>query len=123
MTIHSGVHPAAGYRPALWSVRLIFLLSGLLFATWAARIPTVEESLGLDDAGLAVVFAGLNIGAIAGLQLGKFTALRFGSRSTLRVAVPVFAVCLPGLLLVPDRIGLTAAAVVSRWRTVWWMSR
>ncbi|WP_067571726.1 MFS transporter [Nocardia acidivorans] len=112
MAIHSGVQSAAAYRSALWSVRLIFLLSGLLFATWAARIPTVKESLGLDDAGLAVVFAGLNIGAIAGLQLGKFLTLRFGSRSALRVAVPVFAICLPGLLLVPDRIGLTTAAVV-----------
>ncbi|UFS98064.1 MFS transporter [Nocardia huaxiensis] len=112
MSIHNGAAPTVGYRQALTSVRVIFLLSGLLFATWAARIPTVKDSIGLDEAGLAIVFAGLNIGAIVGLQLGKFLTLRFGSRSTLRVTVPVFAVCLPGLLLVPDRAGLTVAAVV-----------
>ncbi|WP_067712852.1 MFS transporter [Nocardia yamanashiensis] len=112
MSIQSGTALQVGYRPALWSVRLMFLLSGLLFASWAARIPTVKDSAGLDDAGLAIVFAGLNIGAIAGLQLGKHVTLRFGSKATLRVAVPVFAVCLPGLLLVPNRVGLTIAAVI-----------
>ncbi|MEV4125265.1 hypothetical protein [Nocardia sp. NPDC049707] len=93
MSIHSAAASSSDCHPALWSVRLIFLFSGLLFATWAARIPTVKNGIGLDEAGLAVVFAGLNIGAIAGLQLGKFVTLRFGSRSTLRVAVPAFAVC------------------------------
>lgn len=111
MSIQGGALKA-DYRPALWSVRLMFLLSGLLFASWAARIPTVADRIGLDAGGLAVVFAGLNLGAIAGLQVGKFVTLRFGSRATLRVAVPAFAVCLPGLLVVPDRIGLTTAAVL-----------
>ncbi|GAB4583192.1 MFS transporter [Nocardia sp. IFM 10818] len=112
MSIRRADPLGSDYRPALLSVRLVFLLSGSIFATWAARIPTVKDAFGLDEAGLAIVFAGLNTGAIAGLQLGKFVTLRFGSRATLRFAAPVFALCLPGLLVVPNLIGLTIAAVV-----------
>nr|WP_194837000.1 MFS transporter [Nocardia sp. XZ_19_369] len=99
-------------RSALWSVRLIFFLTGSLFATWVARTPTIKDELGLDEAGLATAFAGLNIGAVLGLQLGKFVTLRFGSRATLRLAVPPFALSLSGLLVAGNLAGLTAALLV-----------
>ncbi|MFI9407875.1 MFS transporter [Nocardia sp. NPDC052316] len=99
-------------RSALWSVRLTFFLTGSLFATWVARTPTIKDELGLDEAGLATAFAGLNIGAVLGLQLGKFVTLRFGSRATLRLAVPPFALSLSGLLVAGNLAGLTAALLV-----------
>ncbi|QBS45208.1 MFS transporter [Nocardia sp. CS682] len=99
-------------RSALWSVRLVFFLTGSLFATWVARTPTIKDELGLDEAGLATAFAGLNIGAVLGLQLGKFVTLRFGSRATLRLAVPPFALSLSGLLVAGNLAGLTAALLV-----------
>lgn len=103
---------AADVRSALWSVRLTFLLTGALFATWVARTPTIKDELGLDEAGLAIAFAGLNIGAVFGLQLGKFVTLRFGSRATLRAAMPLFALTLSGLLLAGNLVGLTASVFV-----------
>ena len=39
-------HPA---RPARQAVAAIFLLNGLLFGSWAARIPAVRDRLGLSD--------------------------------------------------------------------------
>lgn len=99
-------------RAALWSVRLMFFLTGVLFATWAARTPTIKADLDLDDAGLAIAFAGLNLGAVLGLQLGKIVTLRFGSRATLRTAMPLFALSLSGLLLADNLIALTAAVAV-----------
>ncbi|MFI9507968.1 MFS transporter [Nocardia sp. NPDC052566] len=96
-------------RAALWAVRLMFFLNGAGFATWAARTPTIKDQLGLDEAGLAIAFAGMNIGAVVGLQLGKYVTLRFGSRATLVVAMPMLCVMLLGLLLARDLIGLTVA--------------
>ncbi|MGW0251501.1 MFS transporter [Nocardia goodfellowii] len=103
---------ASPVKSALWSVRLMFLLAGMLFATWAARTPTIKDEFGLDDSGLAVAFAGLNVGAVLGLQLGKFCTLRFGSRATLRVATPVFALTLAGLLMAANLRGLAVAVGV-----------
>lgn len=102
----------AEVRTALWSVRSTFLLSGALFATWVSRTPTIKDDLGLDEAGLATAFAGMNLGAVLGLQLGKLVTLRFGSRATLQVAVPLFALCLPGLLAGGNLAALTAAVFV-----------
>ncbi|WP_328966790.1 MFS transporter [Streptomyces sp. NBC_00239] len=103
----SGLH--ATHRGALRSVRLVFFLTGTLFASWAARIPTVKDQLELDDAGLAVAFCGLNLGAVLGLLLGGLVTTVFGSRRTLRVTVPLFAVSLSGLLTAGDLTGLTVA--------------
>ncbi|MFI6173764.1 MFS transporter [Nocardia sp. NPDC051052] len=109
----STARPMIGeWRTALWSVRLMFFLTGLLFATWAARTPTIKEQFHLDEAGLAIAFAGLNIGAVLGLQLGKVVTLRFGSRATLRVTMPLFAVTLSGLLVARDLAVLTVAVAV-----------
>jgi MFS family permease len=102
----------AEVRSALWSVRLTFFLSGALFASWVARTPSIKDQLGLDEAGLATAFAGMNLGALLGLQLGKFVTLRFGSRATLRIATPLFALSLSGLLISGNLAGLTSALFV-----------
>jgi fucose permease len=114
LTKISFVSPALAptHRAALYSVRLMFFLNGALFATWASRIPTVKDELGLSDGGLAVAFAGQNLGAVLGLQLGGLITTRFGSRATLRLSMPLFAVSLSSVLLAGDLTGLTAALIV-----------
>ncbi|MFI6047027.1 MFS transporter [Nocardia sp. NPDC051321] len=112
MPISTSSTSSTDVRSALWSVRLTFFLSGALFATWVARTPTIKNELGLDEAGLATAFAGMNLGAVLGLQLGKLVTLRFGSRATLRVATPLFALCLSGLLIGGNLAGLAASLFV-----------
>jgi fucose permease len=114
LTKISFVSPALAptHRAALWAVRLMFFLTGALFATWVSRIPTVKDELGLSDGGLAVAFAGLNVGAVLGLQLGGLIAPRIGSRATLRVLMPLFAVSLSSVLLAGNLTGLTAALIL-----------
>jgi predicted MFS family arabinose efflux permease len=112
MSIRTSPVLAPQHRAALRAVRLIFALTGLLFATWAARIPTVKADLGLTAGELAITLAGLNLGAVFGLRLGGVVAPRFGSRGILRVAMPLFACSLSGLLLAGGLVGLTAAVFV-----------
>ncbi|QIS13963.1 MFS transporter [Nocardia arthritidis] len=112
MSIPTAGQQIGGWRAALWSVRLMFFLTGLLFATWAARTPTIKAKLDLDDAGLAVAFAGLNLGAVLGLQLGKIITLRFGSRATLRATMPLFALALYGLSAANNLTVLTVTVAI-----------
>ena len=81
----------AWLKGARWGTSVAFLLTGFVFATWAARIPALKADLGLTDAQLAIALVGLNAGAVVGLQLGSVVVTRLGSRRTLLVALPAFA--------------------------------
>jgi fucose permease len=104
-------------RHARAGVAAAFLLTGVLFATWAARVPAIKHDLGLSDGQLALALMALNGGAVAGLQLGGVLVPRYGSRPALRLALPAFAVALlgPGLAssLATLCAGLFALAVAN----------
>jgi MFS family permease len=81
-------------RAATW---VAFFVTGLVAATWAARIPAVQDRLGLSPGGLAVAVLAIEGGALLGLPLGGALVTRRGSRYGLRAG---FAVYPPGLLVV-----------------------
>ncbi|GAB2648415.1 MFS transporter [Kribbella swartbergensis] len=91
----------------------MFLLTGLVFATWAARIPARRAELGLSESGLAVAFVGLNAGAVIGLQVGAVVVSRWGSRRTLTVALPAFALSLVPIAWAPGIVSLTVTLALS----------
>ncbi|MEV0339666.1 MFS transporter [Nocardia sp. NPDC050713] len=43
---------------------------GVVMAVWGTRIPAIQESAGLDTAGLAAVLFAAAVGMVAGLQIG-----------------------------------------------------
>ncbi|MCP2275207.1 hypothetical protein APR09_000754 [Nocardia amikacinitolerans] len=43
---------------------------GVVMAVWGTRIPAIQESAGLDTAGLAAVLLAAAVGMVAGLQIG-----------------------------------------------------
>lgn len=90
----AGRAPDARLRRARFAISAVFLLTGFVFASWAARIPTIKTQLELSDGQLAVALIGLEAGAVAGLQLGAVMVTRLGSRRVLLVAVPAFAALL-----------------------------
>jgi hypothetical protein len=100
---------AAGHSAAHGAIAGAFFATGLVFGTWAARIPAIEDALGLDKADLAMAFVALNAGAVAGLHASARLVIRFGSRAALRVALPLFALLLPAIGAAP---GLAALAVI-----------
>jgi MFS family permease len=108
-----GVSGAVLNPRAPLAVGATFFLTGLVFATWAARIPAIKQDLGLTGGGLAVAFVGLNAGAVLGLQLGGILVPRIGSRPALRVALPAFAAALIGIAFAPNGLLLTVALAVS----------
>ena len=87
---------------------LLFLLTGLVSASWAARIPAVREDIGLSPGELGLAILGLEAGAVAGLSAGAALAARHGSRAAARGAFAAYAA---GLVLVGLAPGLAALAL------------
>jgi MFS family permease len=87
----------AGRRVNRVAVSAVFAISGAAFATWAGRIPAVQERLELSPGTLGVALLGLTLGATLALPLSGVLIARYGSRRTTRVAVA--GLCLVLLLL------------------------
>ncbi|WP_460621173.1 MFS transporter [Hymenobacter tenuis] len=77
------------------AVSVAFLLQGLCFSTWAARIPTVQQELGLSDTELGGVLLAVPVGSIASLPLTGWLVARFGSRPLTIVGLLLYAAFLP----------------------------
>jgi predicted MFS family arabinose efflux permease len=96
-------------RRARHGVALTFLVTGVVFGTWSARLPAIKQALELSEGGLGVAFMGLNAGAVVGLQLGGALVPRTGSRAALRLALPGYVAALVGPAVAGDLATLTVA--------------
>jgi len=56
--------PEAGRRQQA-AVAVVFVVHGLLFASWTAHIPHVKAHLGLTDSTLGVALLGAPIGSVS----------------------------------------------------------
>src|SRR5829696_2759488 len=95
-------------RRARRATTLVFFLTGAVFASWAARIPAVQERLGLGAGALAVAFLALNAGAVVGLPAGGVLVHRLGSRRTIVLGLAVYPPALVGAGLAPGQAWLAA---------------
>jgi MFS family permease len=93
-------------RRARGAVAAVFLLNGLLFGTWAARIPAVRDRLDLSHGELGVVLAFLPVGAIVAMPLAGALAARVGSRRATRLAFGAMCLTTAVVALAPTREAL-----------------
>ena len=87
----------------------LFVVCGLVSATWAARIPAIQEQLGLSPAALGLAVLGLEGGAIAGLPAGGALVARRGSRVVLRLGFAGYPLALVAVALAPGLVALAGA--------------
>jgi MFS family permease len=87
----------------------LFVLTGLVSATWAARIPAIQEQLALSAGALGLAVLGLEGGAIAGLPAGGALVTRRGSRAVLRLGFAAYPLALIAVALAPALVALAAA--------------
>ncbi len=86
--------PREYYRVA---VSVFFFILGLVFSSWAGRIPDVKSALRLNDAQLGTALFAIPLGAVAALTFAGVLVDRFGSRRTLLLALalyPLLLVCI-----------------------------
>jgi MFS family permease len=73
---------------------LFFLVSGFGFSTWAARIPTIQQQLGLNEAELGSVLLALPAGLMLTLPVTGLLLQRFSSRQIMLVGAVLFNLAL-----------------------------
>ena len=66
-----------GWRNA---VLIAFALGGITLATWGPRLPSMRSDLGLDDAGLGLILAGVTVGSVGGLITSSPLLAMLGAR-------------------------------------------
>jgi MFS family permease len=79
-------------RQARGAVTAVFFLNGMIFGSWAARIPAVRDRVGLSDGELGIVLACGAIGSIIAMPIAGGRAARIGSRRATRVALGLMSI-------------------------------
>ena len=79
------------------SVSIYFLLCGMIFSSWAARIPAIKDYFHLNEAELGAVLFMLPFGSIVALPFAGWSVHRFGSKiitglSAISYALVLFSV-------------------------------
>ncbi|MBS1565622.1 MAG: MFS transporter [Bacteroidetes bacterium] len=86
-------HPISR-RTARIATATFFFISGITYASWASRIPTIQQQLHLDEAQLGAVLFALPAGLMCMLPLTGILLRRFSSRHTMVVGAILFTAML-----------------------------
>lgn len=73
---------------------IYFFLTGLSFATWASRIPTIKTLFNFNDAELGTVLLAMPISSLIGLPISGWLVSKFDSRIPLIVSFIGFSLAL-----------------------------
>ena len=84
------------------AVTAVFVVHGLLFASWTAHIPDVKAHLGLTDGTLGFALLGAPVGSVTAMIAASWLLPRVGSRAVVRVSLVGY--CAAGPL-----VGLTGS--------------
>ncbi|MEO6850437.1 MAG: MFS transporter, partial [Mucilaginibacter sp.] len=79
------------------AVAAMFFTAGLSFASWASRIPSIQQSLHLSDAGLGGVLLAIPTGLMCSLPFTGWIITKIGSRKLLIIGITLYAFLLVGL--------------------------
>lgn len=100
------------WRAAIFT---IFLVTGLGFGSWAARLPAVKTELGLNDLEIGILLFIFGAASIVGLSLANVIVVLWGARRGMFATVITFSL---GLLIagygvqLADSYAVTASGLV-----------
>lgn len=82
-------------RRQLWykriGISLLFFFYGLSYASWASRIPDIQQKLHLTETQLGAVLLGMPIGSFLTLPLSGFLIAKIGSRNVIRFSTLLYS--------------------------------
>lgn len=82
--------------PARNGTLIVFAVSGLILATWMARLPDVKSMMQLTPGQLGIMLLAISVGALTGLPIAGRLLGRFGPTRVVRLGA---VIALPGLML------------------------
>ncbi len=84
------------------AVSIIFFINGIVFASWASRIPLIQENLQINHAVLGGVLLALPLGSLTTLPIAGWLTTRFKSRSLVVFSVLLSCAILPMIAFAPS---------------------
>lgn len=103
--------PATSPRVHRVAVSAIFFLQGLCFASWASRIPTIQQQMGFSDTQLGLVLLALPVGLMLSLPLSGWLVARQGSRRVAIVGALLYSFTLLTLGIASNPLQLVSCLV------------
>jgi MFS family permease len=93
-------------------LNIFFFLSGICFATWTSRIPTIKGFFNYNDAELGTVLLFMPIGSLAGLPLSGWLVSKFDSRQPMTVGLILLALAMIGIGWAPTTLLLIVSVTI-----------
>ena len=84
------------------AVTLFYFSMGLMFASWASRIPDIKTKLHLNDALFGTILFAMPAAQFIMMTFSGKLVTRFGSRKVVLFALPLYSVCLSNIGLVRE---------------------
>jgi MFS family permease len=84
------------------AVSTIFFINGIVFASWASRIPLIQENLQINHAVLGSVLLALPLGSLTTLPVAGWLTTRFKSRHLVIFSVLLACAILPLIAFAPS---------------------
>jgi MFS family permease len=103
------IFPKKVYRMA---VGAMFFFQGLSFASWASRIPTIQQLLGLNETALGAMLLALPIGLMISLPFAGWLIAKLGSRKVVMAAALGYSAVLVSLGFAQNTLQLASALFV-----------
>ena len=86
----------------------MFVVNGLLYGSFASRIPAIRDRIGLSNGELGLALAFVAVGSIAAMPLAGAAAARVGSRRATRVSLALACLATGVLALAPSLVAFAA---------------
>lgn len=104
-----GAHPPTTARLA---VAAIFMINGAVLATWAPRIPSVQQQLGLSYSALGLALLATAVGALLAMSGVGWVIARLGSQRVTHTMAVANCASLALLGLAPNLLTLVVALLL-----------
>jgi MFS family permease len=90
------------FRNLRTAITVVFALNGVLYGSWAARIPAIQNRLDLSAGALGIALAGVATGALVAMPLSGSWAARTGSRRATRTLLTAACIAIPFASFAPS---------------------
>ncbi len=72
-------------------INLFFFFYGFIYATWASRIPAIQQSLHMSDPQLGGVLLGMPVGSFLTLPFSGFLSAKYGSKKIIAIVCIIYS--------------------------------
>ncbi|HEX2282563.1 MAG TPA: MFS transporter, partial [Thermomicrobiales bacterium] len=87
----------------------VFFINGAVFSNWVARIPQVQQSLGMSEGQFGLALLSLGIGALLSLLAAGWLVAKLGSKPVTTLSALASCLVLPFLAIAPSAPTLALA--------------